>query len=86
MSGERRVAVEGLPAKADRPVCEHCGKPLAYWTKDTRENGHVGRILRREFERFRGYPRGSETPMFDRLSCALAFAVNVVRQRRAGRV
>lgn len=84
---ERRVHVEGLPPKGARPICEHCGKPLAYWTKDTREGGGIsGRIIRREFERFRGYPRGAATPFFCRLRCALEFATNVVRQRRAGRV
>ena len=79
-ANERRVHVEGLPPKSQRPLCEHCGKPLAYWTNDTRAGG---RIIARKFERFRGYPRGSATPFFCRLRCALEFATNIVRARRA---
>jgi hypothetical protein len=70
--------VEGMPAK--RPVCQWCGRPLRFWTNDERTprsgdvNGFAsGEKTRRTFAFWRGYPHW-ETPLFDRLSCALSFA------------
>lgn len=70
-----RPPVENMPTP--RPVCPMCSRPLRYWTNDTpelREGGSsTGRILRRVFYRWRGYP--NRAPIFDRLECALDFAL-----------
>lgn len=70
-----RPRVEGLPA--ERPRCATCGKPLAYWTKDERARragdlSAYGDVIKRTFERWRGYPR--RDPIFDTLTCAERFA------------
>jgi hypothetical protein len=65
------VKIEGMPK--ERPVCANCRRPLKYWTSDTRERGNVGPVVRRVFERWRGYPFSA--PIFDTLRCALDFAV-----------
>jgi len=85
--------VEGL--QADRPLCEHCGKKLAYFSDDieakqveTGEHYYDGApktrrvVTRKRFIRWRGYPHGAGVPFFCTLSCALAFATIVIRQRR----
>jgi hypothetical protein len=86
------LIVDALPA--DRPLCEHCGKKLSYFADDleakqveTGEHYYDGSaktrrvVTRKRFIRWRGYPRGAVRPFFCTLSCALAFATNVIRQR-----
>lgn len=70
----RRPPIEGMPA--DRPRCVWCNRPFKAWTDDTREEGRdehralISIVIRRTFKNFSSY-RGK----FDRLRCALAFAV-----------
>ncbi len=86
--------IEGLPA--DRPLCEHCGKGLAYDSEvlestrvETGRTHYDGspetkrRVLRRRFTRWRGYSSRVGVPFFCRLQCALEFATNIVAARRA---
>lgn len=67
------MKTEGLPK--ERPLCENCQRPLTYWSNDTRERSDNGRtrVVRRVFERWRGYPH--HAPIFCTLRCALNFAV-----------
>lgn len=48
-----------------RPLCRWCGRPLPYWTTDTETPEGTARV----FAGWRGYHL-----LFERLSCALAFA------------
>jgi hypothetical protein len=73
-AGAGAASLENLPA--DRPLCEHCGKGLGYWSELVLE----GPVVRKRFIRWKGYPESA--PMFHSLRCALEFAANVVRQRR----
>lgn len=67
--------IEGLPK--DRPLCPNCRRPLKFWTDETRSGDIPSRVVSRVFHHWRGYPQGA--PIFDRLSCALEFAIVMFR-------
>jgi hypothetical protein len=76
----KRPPVEGLPTP--RPTCVWCHKPLKFWTDDTHQRGsdlsasQGNPVVRRQFRRWDGYGRRrDDVPRFDRLQCALEFAV-----------
>ena len=71
----KRLPIEGLPD--ERPVCPWCGRKLVPVTIDrrTKRSGDVGDfasgdVIARKFHRWKGYAE-----LFDRLQCALEFAL-----------
>jgi hypothetical protein len=68
----KRPPVQGMPS--EQPHCPWCNRRLKFWTKDEYKDGkQFGDVIARTFHAWTGYPN-SNTPIFDRLTCAVQFA------------
>jgi hypothetical protein len=67
------MKVEGLPL--DRPRCQHCARPIGYFSDSERSHEVPSRIVRRVFRFWKGYGQVVDgVPRWCTLRCALAFA------------